>query len=129
VVAVVGGTRNGLYTKFFFVVFKKNEKTQKIGKGVGVGTMLSLQTVVRDVVLWLLDVRERVRKLEGEVAMLRGEVARMHKEVVKLRNKVRYEELVAKVRYEELLRRQVPVPEDGSRFWRGVRSVELGSSS
>jgi hypothetical protein len=58
--------------------------------------MLSLQTVVRDVVLWLLDVRERVRRLEGEVALLRGEVARMHKEVVKLRNKVRYEELVAK---------------------------------
>jgi len=102
-------------------------KKQKIGKGVGVGTMQSLQTVVRDVVLWLLDVRERVRRLEGEVALLRGEVAGLRKAVGEMRKKVRYEELVAKVRYEELLRRQGP--EDGCRSVRGVTSGTSGVSS
>ncbi len=91
------------------------------------GTMLSLQTVVRDMVLWLLDVRERVRQLEGEVALLRGEVARLRQEVVRMQKKVRYEELVAKVRYEELLRRQGR--EDGCRSGRGVTSGTSGVSA
>jgi predicted nuclease with TOPRIM domain len=54
-------------------------------------------------VCWLLEVRERVCRIEGAVARLRTEVDELRKEVARLKQKVRYEELLAKVRYQELV--------------------------
>jgi cell division protein FtsB len=59
-------------------------------------TVLGVESVLADVVYWLLDVRKRVCKLEGEVVLLRAEMERLRAEVAEMRKKVRYQELVAK---------------------------------
>jgi len=62
-----------------------------------------VQQVLCDMVCWLLEVRERVCRIEGAVARLTTEVDELRKEVARLKQKVRYEELLAKVRYQELV--------------------------
>jgi hypothetical protein len=59
-------------------------------------TVLVVERVLGDVVYWLLDVRRRVCKIEGEVVMLRAEMERLRAEVAQLRKQQRYQELVAK---------------------------------
>jgi hypothetical protein len=65
--------------------------------------VMQVQQVLCDMVCWLLEVRERVCRIEGAVARLRTEVDELRKEVARLKQKVRYEELLAKVRYQELV--------------------------
>ena len=59
-------------------------------------TVLGVERVLGDVVYWLLDVRRRVCKVEGEVVLLRAEMERLRAAVAELRQQVRYQELVAK---------------------------------
>jgi hypothetical protein len=59
-------------------------------------TVLGVERVLADVVYWLVDVRKRVCKLEGEVVTLRAELAELRAAVAEMRQKVRYQELVAK---------------------------------
>jgi hypothetical protein len=59
-------------------------------------TVLGVESVLGDVVYWLLDVRKRVCKLEGEVVMLRADLVQLRAAVAEMRQKVRYQELVAK---------------------------------
>jgi len=59
-------------------------------------TVLGVERVLGDVVYWLLDVRRRVCKVEGEVVLLRAEMERLRAAVAEMRQQVRYQELVAK---------------------------------